>query len=108
MPAHPDYKIPKSPGVSISSESDEKSCQNLLQECEMFQKVNPSLLRVLSKGMTVRAVEKDEVLIKQGERIDGFYLLEKERFVADSWTVHLDSPMMLTLPYRANRSIACA
>ena len=57
------------------SSEDQASCMVLLQEAEMFQKVPPSELRKIVQQMTSRHLQKGDILHRQNEITDRFFLL---------------------------------
>eukprot|EP00980_Cylindrotheca_fusiformis_P027830 scaffold22560_cov135-Cylindrotheca_fusiformis.AAC.41 len=55
---------------------DPDTCMKLLEECEMFRKVPPSGLAEIASKMKYRVLERNELLLRQGESTDRFFLLE--------------------------------
>lgn len=52
------------------------TCRRLLKACEMFQKLPDDRLEILAKHMEYKVVEKNHVLLRQGQFSDRFFLLE--------------------------------
>lgn len=55
---------------------DPDTCQKLLEECEMFHKVPPAGLKQIANKMQYRVMGRNEILLKQGDNSDRFFLLE--------------------------------
>lgn len=53
-----------------------ETCESLLSQCEMFQKVPPNLLADISGSMTYRSFRRNDVLLEQDAPSDRFFLLE--------------------------------
>lgn len=51
-------------------------CETLLQECEMFHKVQPTHLSAIAQLMEYKILTKGQTLMKQDQPSDAFYLLE--------------------------------
>lgn len=51
-------------------------CKKLLEECEMFQKVPPTGLTAIAEKMKHRVLDRNEILLYQGNKQDRFFLLE--------------------------------
>lgn len=58
------------------SKEDEKSCQDLLKDCDMFHLLSGSQIETLAKNMRVRSLQRNEVLVQQGNPVSSFYLLK--------------------------------
>lgn len=52
------------------------TCRRLLKYCEMFQKLPEDRLEILAKHMEYKVVEKNHILLRQGQLSDRFFLLE--------------------------------
>lgn len=52
------------------------TCRKLLKACEMFQKLPEDRLEILAKHMEYKVVEKNHILLRQGQFSDRFFLLE--------------------------------
>ena len=52
------------------------TCRRLLKDCEMFQRLPDDRLDLLAKHMEYKVVEKNTVLLRQGQKSDRFFLLE--------------------------------
>ena len=59
-----------------TNEAVEETCEHLLSQCEMFQRVPPDLLAQISGLMTKRTFRRNEVLLQQNAPADRFFLLE--------------------------------
>lgn len=55
---------------------DPDTCKKLLEECEMFEKVSASGLSKLVNKMKYKVLGHNEILLKQDEPVDKFFLLE--------------------------------
>lgn len=55
---------------------DEATCVNLLQEAEMFHKVSPDNLKIIASHMKSKHLDKNEILLRQGDPSDRFFLLQ--------------------------------
>lgn len=77
---------PSPPSVSTSesirstkteplSKDDQKLCQEMLKECEMFHLLSGNQIETLAKNMSVRQLKRNEVFINQGSPVTSFYLL---------------------------------
>jgi hypothetical protein len=55
---------------------DPDTCKQLLEGCEMFQKVPPSGLTEIANKMKYRMLDRNEILLTQGDVSDRFFLLE--------------------------------
>lgn len=53
-----------------------ETCQKLLKECEMFQRMPDHRLELLAKHMEYKTLPKNHVLLQQGQFSDRFFLLE--------------------------------
>jgi hypothetical protein len=53
-----------------------ESCENLLSQAEMFQSVPPEFLSTIAKHMEYKELKQNDVLLRQGEPSDKFYLLQ--------------------------------
>mmetsp|Transcript_16958 Transcript_16958/g.31704 ORF Transcript_16958/g.31704 Transcript_16958/m.31704 type:complete len:429 (-) Transcript_16958:207-1493(-) len=62
--------------ASKRSDDPVETCEKLLSQCEMFSKVPPESLAIISGLMTYRTVRRNEVLLKQSAPSDRFFLLE--------------------------------
>jgi CRP-like cAMP-binding protein len=58
------------------SKDDEKLCQNMLKECEMFHLLSGNQLETLAKNMRVVPLKRNEVFVNQGSPVTSFYLLK--------------------------------
>ena len=58
------------------SRQEKKKCHSLLKQCEMFHKVPDSLLQEITKKMRVKTLEQNDILIKQGQPTNAFYLIQ--------------------------------
>ena len=58
------------------STKDQETCDSLLAEAEMFQKVPPHHRKELIKQMKLRELGKYETLLRQGDPSDRFFLIE--------------------------------
>ena len=52
------------------------TCRRLLKDCEMFQRLPDDRLDLLAKHMEYKVVDKNTVLLRQGQKSDRFFLLE--------------------------------
>ena len=59
------------------SKEDANKCQRLLGETEMFTKVSSSDIELLVKTMKLRELDENDVLIRQGDETDRFFLLQQ-------------------------------
>lgn len=80
--------------LSPMTKKDAESCKGLLQQCEMFNRVPPTLIDAIVKRMDVRILEKNEKLQRQGEKCDRFFLLEsgdvqREHYDGESGRKHI-------------------
>jgi len=60
----------------LLSKDDEKLCQNMLKECEMFHLLSGNQLETLAKNMRVLPLKRNEVFVNQGSPVTSFYLLK--------------------------------
>ena len=58
------------------TKKDAESCDRILSECEMFQKVPKDQRKVIVNQMKVRNFQKNEALLHQGDPTDRFFLVE--------------------------------
>lgn len=58
------------------SQHTEETCRQLLRDCEMFQKLPDHRLDLLARHMEYKIVNRNTVLLRQGEKSDRFFLLE--------------------------------
>ena len=58
------------------SDVDEKSCKKLLKECEMFHRLSADQIETLAKNMNYRSLQRNEVLVNQGNPVSAFYLVK--------------------------------
>jgi hypothetical protein len=66
----------KSPVVPESLQNTPETCQELLRKCEMFHKLSPGDISLLSNLMQYRVFQRNDVLARQGVPVESFYLLE--------------------------------
>jgi CRP-like cAMP-binding protein len=52
------------------------TCRRLLKDCEMFRRLPDEKLDILAKHMEYKVVDKNTVLLMQGQKSDRFFLLE--------------------------------
>jgi len=55
---------------------DEKSCQILLKECEMFHRLSAGQIETLAKNMNVRSLHRNQTFVHQGNPVTAFYLVK--------------------------------
>jgi CRP-like cAMP-binding protein len=65
-----------SPSSTALSKSDKESCQNLLKDCEMFHRLSQGQVQTLVSRMKVLQLDRNQVLVKQGQPTTSFFLLE--------------------------------
>jgi hypothetical protein len=53
-----------------------ESCETLLSQTDMFQKVSPKFLSAIAKHMEYKELKRNDVLLRQGEASDKFFLLQ--------------------------------
>jgi len=58
------------------SEEDAKLCQKMLKECDMFHLLSDKQIETLSNDMHVRSLKRNDVLVRQGDPVNSFYLLK--------------------------------
>lgn len=58
------------------SKDDQKLCQKLLKECEMFHLLSGNQIETLANNMRVRSLKRNEVFVSQGSPVTSFYLLK--------------------------------
>jgi hypothetical protein len=63
-------------GRATMDPEDLERCTKLLGVADMFRKVPPNQLSYLASQMTVHTLRRNDVLLKQGEPSDKFFLLE--------------------------------
>jgi hypothetical protein len=56
------------------TETPLESCETLLSQAEMFQSVPPALISTIAKKMEYKELKQHDVLLRQGEPSDRFYL----------------------------------
>jgi len=57
---------------------DEKSCQNLLKECEMFHLLSGGQIETLATNMNVRSLHRNQTFVHQGKNVTAFYLVNDD------------------------------
>jgi len=65
------------------SKDDEQLCKKMLKDCEMFQLLSGNQIGTLAKNMRVRSIQRNEVLVQQGNPVSSFYLLKDGAVVRD-------------------------
>jgi signal-transduction protein with cAMP-binding, CBS, and nucleotidyltransferase domain len=57
------------------------TCESLLADCEMFQKVPPPLLKKIANLMELQVFRRNDVLLKQDAPSDRFFLVESGEII---------------------------
>ncbi|VEU43719.1 unnamed protein product [Pseudo-nitzschia multistriata] len=55
---------------------EEKSCQEMLKECEMFRSLSGNQIKTLANSMNVRSFKRNEIIVDQGSPVTSFYLVK--------------------------------
>mmetsp|Transcript_502 Transcript_502/g.820 ORF Transcript_502/g.820 Transcript_502/m.820 type:complete len:431 (+) Transcript_502:147-1439(+) len=81
---------------------DPDACKKLLEECEMFEKVPPSGLSKLVNKMRYRVFGRDEIIHKQDDPVDKFFLLESGDLLRTRHDPETDRTHTVEFAIRAN------